>query len=345
MANKNIFIFYICMKIQSTQFFYLQNSYFNCNNQNKSICSDTLNCEYKPIFYKPMFGSAADLNLKYILKNHSSELPISMAKMMRGLCELDLNKLPTFQELHNYVYKNLQNAKSLEEVKKLYPEFKDVIDLKDYKTNHSKAIRDIKDRMPLEGFTLDFIQKLYAPSTMEDLVKFYGVKNRSSLTYLAESLGIKKLSKTYLQLYKLSNEVENERFAKQAQSYVRTPEARAKCNERAAAAHRTPEYRAKKRQEMKDFYKRNPQVAEKTAKISKMTWDNCPEVKAAFAEYRAHLDPSTKRILSKGLVGEKMSDFERRVFGGAMKEFWESHPQMRNIYQQRRIEVIKNLNK
>ncbi|MBO5434533.1 hypothetical protein J6A31_01760, partial [bacterium] len=161
----------------------------------------------------------------------------------------------------------------------------------------------------------------------------------------AESLGIKKLSGMYLNLYRLSDELENARFAKQAQSYVRTPEARKRCNERAVAAHRTPEYRAKKRQEMIDFYKRNPEVAEKTSKISKMTWDNCPEVKEAFGEYRKFLDQSTKRILTKGLLGEKMNSFERKVFGGTMKEFWESHPQMRKIYQERRIEVIEKLKK
>lgn len=331
------------MKIQAIQFYNWQNSTLQNNKVNaNNFCSDKPMVDYRPAYYKPVFGSAADLNLQYILKKHSKELPVSMQKMLEKLCELDSQKMPTFREVHDYVYKPLQDAKSLDEIRK-YPEFKDVIDLKDYKSNHSKTIKNIKDKMPLEGFTLDFIQKLYTPSTMEDLVKFYGVSNRNSLTYLAECLGIHKLSKTYLQLYKLSDEVENARFAKQAQSYVRTPEARAKCNERAAAAHRTPEYRAKKRQEMKDFYKRNPQVAAKTSKISKLTWDNCPEVKAAFADYRKHLDPSTKRVLTKGLGGEKLNDFERRVFGATLKEFWESHPNMKKIYQQRRIEVIKSL--
>ena len=333
------------MKIQSVQI--LNNNRFSPkqDNQIKNQQKFSQIVDYKPVFYMPTFGSAAKLNLKYILEKHRKKLPESVLKRVLKLSELEIDKLPTLKDLHNYIYTPLQEAKSLDEVRGIYPEFKDVIDLKDYKTKHSKAIESIKQNMPLEGFTLDFIKKLYAPTKMDELVKFYGVKNRSSLEYLAESLGIKKLSGMYLNLYRLSDEVENARFAKKAQSYVRTPEARKKCNERAIATHRTPEYRAKKRKEMIDFYKKNPEVAQKTAQISKMTWDSCPEVKEAFALYRKHLDPSTRRVLAKGLVGEKMNDFERKVFGGAMKEFWESHPQMRTIYQQRRIEVIEKLKK
>lgn len=333
------------MKIQSVQIFNRQKSEINKKCQNQAQSPVVSVQDYRPIYYMPVFGSAAKLNLKYILQKHSEELPESILQKVISFSELDVEKLPTLKDLHDHVYRPLQDATSLDEVKSIYPEFKNVIDLKDYKTNHSKAINDIKKNMPLDGFTLDFLKKLFTPCTMDELVKFYGVRNRSSLTYLAESLGIKKLSKTYLQLYKLSDEAENERFAKKAQSYVRTDKARAKCNERAAAAHRTPEYRAKKRREMIDYYKRNPQVAERTAKISKMTWDNCPEVKEAFALYRSNLDQSTRRIIAKGLNGEKMNDFERRVFGSSMKNFWKFHPQMRSVYQQRRIEVIEKLGK
>lgn len=332
------------MKISSVQICDNYGISFKENRQSAEKQTYAQISDYKPAYYIPVFGSAAKLNLKYILDTHQKELPESILVRVLKLVELETEKLPTLKDLHDYVYKHLQSAMSLDDIRK-YSEFANVTDLKDYRTRHSKAIASIKQNMPIENFTLDFIKKLYLPTKMDDLVKIYGVNNRSSLEYLAESLGIKKLSGMYLNLYRLSDEVENARFAKQAQSYVRTPEARKKCNERAVAAHRTPEYRAKKRQEMIDFYKRNPEVAEKTSKISKMTWDNCPEVKEAFGEYRKFLDQSTKRILTKGLLGEKMNSFERKVFGGTMKEFWESHPQMRKIYQERRIEVIEKLKK
>lgn len=291
----------------------------------------------------PSFGSAKRLNLKYILETHSKDLPARILNQVRELCENASDNLPTLKELHDQVYAPLIKAQSLDEVKLLYPEFMDVIDLKDYKTNHSRAIRDITKNMPIEGFTLDFIQKLYTPVKMDDLVAFYGVKNRSSLSYLADSLGIKKLSGQYLILYKLSDEQENVKFAKKAMSYVSSPEIIKKRDEMAAAAHRTPEYRAKKKQEMIDFYKRNPEAAEKVSIINRMTWDNCPEVKEAFAIFRENLPSYSKRILLKGLVGEKLNDTERRFFSISMKSFWENNPEMKAIYRERRIEVLKKL--
>ena len=300
--------------------------------------------DYRPVFYKPVFGSAARLNLNYILNTHSKELPERVLKKASEICELAPDKLPTLKDLHDHIYYPLVHANSLDEVKALYPEFRDVIDLKDYKTNHSRAIRDITKNMPVEGFTLDFLKKLYMPVKMDDLVSFYGVKNRSSLTYLAESLGIKKLSGQYLQLYKLSDEAENSKFAKKAMSYVSSPEIIKKRDERAAAAHRTPEYRAKKRQEMIDFYKRNPKAAEKVSLISRLTWDNCPEVKEAFAKFRENLSGLSKKVLIKGLAGEKLSESERRIFSTSMKNFWGNNPEMKALYRERRIEVVKKMN-
>ena len=82
---------------------------------------------------------------------------------------------------------------------------------------------------------------------------------------------------------------------------------------------------------------------EKTRKIVKATWDRCPEIKAAMAEYNQTRDLYTKHIMAKKSAGKKLSEEERRVACGYYKEFWESNPEFKEIYQQRRIEVIEEM--
>lgn len=291
------------------------------------------------------FHSASDITLEYALKKHSKFLPKTILKRAHELLQRGFGKMPLWKA-HNEVYKGLFGAKTLEEVKIEYSDFADVKDVQTLANNRSKAIKAILKIKPLKEFTLFYLKKLYSPISQDRLVEELGFTNRNLLAWLNKRLNIKKLSGSYIQLIKMSNEKENSRISELSRRAIYADADVQKYRlERAAEAHRTPEYRAKKRQEMKDYYARNPETARKTSLISKMTWDNCPEIKKALSDYTKSLDSYTRKILSNKLAGATLTPEEKRIAYGYYKKFWEQNPKLRKIYSERRLEVIEKLKK
>ena len=289
------------------------------------------------------FCAASDITIEYALKKHSKYLPSSMIKKIKELIHLGQGKR-LLCDVHDEVYKALFEAKTLKEAKEKYSEFADIKDVTTLADNRSKAIKAILKIMPLKDFTLQYIKKLFQPISQEGLVKEYKFTNRNLLIWLNEKLNIKKLSGSYIKLLKMSNEEENSRISELSRRAIYADEKAQKYRlEKAAEAHRTPEYRAKKRREMKEYYMKNPQAAERTAKISRLTWDRCPEIKAAFSSYTKKLSPYIKKILSKKQTGAHLSEEEKRIASAYYKNFWNENPEFKKLYQQRRIEVIEEL--
>lgn len=292
-------------------------------------------------YYTPNFTAASDINLKYVLAKRAQYLPESMLSEIKQICASNPKELPSLQDVHKKVYKPLFDAKNLEEVKGKFPEFKDIIDIVTLKDNRSKAVKAIKEKMPLEKFTLQYLKQLYQPKKMEDLVKMYDLPNRSILGWLNQKLNIKKLCSSYIQILKMSNEKENQRIAELSrQAIFANPKAQQKRLAKAAETHRTLEYRAKKRQEMIDFYKRKPEVAEKTSFISKETWKRCPEIRKALAEFKNGKSAYIQAILTR-VEYKNATSVERRIIRGFYKEFWDTHAEMKEQYRKARLDVIK----
>ena len=290
------------------------------------------------------FGAASDISLEYVLKKHSKLLPKRMIEKIKEAIALGQKQKPLY-ELHNEVYKDLFEAESIETLKSEYPEFSDIKDIVSLEKNRSKAIKAVQKIMPLKDFTLDYIKRLYRPTPQDSLVQEYGFSNRSLIQWLNKKLNIKKLNGNYLQLLKMSNEEENSRIAELARHAIfSNTEAQEYRLKKAAEAHKTPEYRTKKKQEMKDYYIRHPETARKTGLISKLTWDRCPEIKEAFGRYTRKLSPYVKKVLSKKQTGAPLTEQEKRTTSGYYKGFWEENEHLRPIYQKRRLEVIEELN-
>lgn len=289
------------------------------------------------------FGAASDITIEYAIKKHSKFLPQSMIKRIRELINAGHKDKP-LNEVHEEVYKELFEAKTLDEAAEKFPEFAGVRDVKELSQNRSKAIRFLMKIMPLEKFTLDYIKKLYRPTPQDKLVSEYGLTNRSLLAWLNSKLNIKKLSGSYIQLLKMSDKKENERIAELSrQAIYADAEAQKYRLQKAAEAHRTSEYRNKKSREMKDYYLRHPETAQKTGLISKMTWDRCPEIKEALSKYTKSLDSYTKTVLSKKISGEMLEENEKRIASRYYSDFWKQHHGFKKIYRERRLEVIEEL--
>lgn len=301
---------------------------------------------YNPAYYAPAFKSASDITLKYVLEKQSAYIPARILDKIKELVSSGKDKLFTLPEVHSEVYKKLFEAKTLDEVKTYYPEFREVIDMSEMKNNRSKAVKAVQSIMPLEDFTLQYLKELYLPTSQDNLVKKYGFTNRNLLLWLNSKLNIKKLSGEYIMLLKLSDEKENRRYAQMTSNYLKNnDEVRKNFFEKASDAHKTAEYREKKRNEMVRFYQNNPEKREKVRLISSMTWERCSEIKKEFQAYTKAQSGYVKVILKKKCAGMTLTDVEKRIVGKYYKDFWKSHPEFAELYRKTRMEVIEEINR
>lgn len=319
------------MNIQPVNFYTI-----NCNS-NKSINSGNS---------APNFKSASDLTLRYMLKKHSALLPESVLKATKELVYNPVLNMPTLEELHHKVYAGLMSAKTLEEVKALYPELAEVKNSLILKNNRSVAVKVIEKNMPLEDFTLAYLKDLYSLKTENEIVAKYGFSNRSLLSWLNHKLNIVKPKTNYHTLVAMSNDGKNKRIGDLTrQALLRDPETQQKRLAKAAETHRTQEYREKKRQEMIEFYRRQPAAAYRVSQISQMTWDKCPQIKAALAEYTYEQEGILKKALKDRSDNKPLMQQQKRMIAGYYKRFWEKYPEFKKQYRQARLDAIEELKK
>jgi len=304
---------------------------YNCNN---------------PKLGTPSFKSASDFTLQYVLNKHSALLPKSMKEAVTQLVYNPVFKMPTLEKLHHKVYEKLMSAKTLDEVKALYPEFSDVKDSSILKQSRSFAAKLIEKNMPIGEFSLAYLKDLYSLTPAKAIVKKYGFTNRSLLQWLNKKLNIEKPKSNYYNIVSMSNEEKNNRASEMTRQFLKNnPDLHKKMLAKSAETHKTAAYREKKRQENIDFYKREPAARIRISKISQMTWDKCPQIKAALAEYTYEQQSILKKALKDRNERKILSQPQKRLIAGYYKHFWEAHPEFKEQYRQARLDVIEELKK
>lgn len=290
----------------------------------------------------PIFGSAADLSIKYAIEKRGNLLPKRVKQEISRILQENNEKLPKLYELHDDIYKPLQKAASLEEVKSLYPEFNDVIELTTLDGNRSKALKAVKKLMPLENFSLDLLKKLYIPKTMEQIVSDYGFTNRSLLSWLIDKLHMKKLDGNYVHLLSMSTEEGNARVAELTRQALKreTPETKAYRAKRAAEGVRTDAYKKYKKEAMKKYYVEHPELREKVRNQSYIAWNLAPELRKEFSEYTLSAPSYTRFVLTKKRTGKSLTDEEKRIYKSFYKGFWQD-PRRREMLSKAKVKAAE----
>ena len=302
------------------------------------------NKNYNPAFYMPNFCAVKDLTPQYILKKRSHLLPERVLKSLKEVCENPPKVMPSMKDIHFAVYKKLFESKSLEEAKKLFPEFEGIKDAKELENNPSCAISAIKKKMPLEDFSLSILKDLFSFHYEDELVKKYGFTNRSQLIWMLKKLNIPKLQGNYNMIIKLTDESTNARFAQLAEKTLRSdPNIEQKRIENILKTVKSDEYREKKRLLSEELLKNNPHLREDTRLVSKITWERCPEIKEALSQYTKEQSNILKKSLMNKIQGKKLSDAEQNIINSYYTKFWNSHPDLKEKYSQTRHEVIQEL--
>ena len=146
-----------------------------------------------------VFGANGQpLKLKYIIENRSYALPERvLIEAKKILTQKNKGKLPSLLEIHHKIYAPLLECKTLEEIKKLYPEFENVKEkIKFVKNNHYKKI--FEERFEGEDFALKMLKEYWGKlKSIKEICEASGLKNRASLEWPLKEINFPKFHNQY----------------------------------------------------------------------------------------------------------------------------------------------------
>ena len=133
--------------------------------------------------HRQSFGARGQaLNLKLLVEKHSSLIPPRVLEEAKKLLAKDPNSKISLKQIHLDIYAPLMQCKTLEEAKKLFPEFEVLKDAVIYRRK-SKYRKDFETRTN-ENFSLKMLQDFwYKLETKETIAEKLGMKSRSSLEW------------------------------------------------------------------------------------------------------------------------------------------------------------------
>ena len=147
------------------------------------------------IFRKNYIGNVNRLN--YIgEENFPNEYILNRTKEA-----LANNETTTIYEIHQDYYGELLNCKTLEEAKEKHPEFKDVVDAKDFPQQEYGVLAAVQygeiDGVDIENLTLTLLKMHFVELKNTGAYKHCWWHQDRAMTTLFEQLNIKPLSKAY----------------------------------------------------------------------------------------------------------------------------------------------------
>ncbi len=166
------------------------------------------------------FGTAKDINLKYIYKNRLHLLPDRIKNMITHIVEDNIDCCDSLRDLHLSVYKKLLDCKTLDEARNVFPEFREVLNLANLVQRDSANLRKIKEKIPVSDFSLFMLKERWGKlKTHNEIAQDLGLKDRSALSWFADKAQIPDLGKNYQMLLKASDEELNAQIASKTKAY------------------------------------------------------------------------------------------------------------------------------
>lgn len=272
------------------------------------------------------------LSLQYIVDKRAELLPKRILQEAKKYLKLPLDKQPTLLEIHRKEFAPLLTCETLTQAKKLYPEFEEVLDKVKFKRKsiYAKVFQERTD----EKFALKMLQEYWGKlKTKEEIAEDLGMPCRTSLDWALEQINFVGFPKNYNKILKASDPIENKIIADKTTAWnALHPDLMYKHNKEAAQGCKTEKYRKEQSIRIKEYDKAHPERIEKITLAIKEGWDNCPEVKAAMAEFASKEALYTRSALMKKFTKQKLSPQETRTIKGFFKRFWDSHPELKKIY-------------
>lgn len=285
----------------------------------------------------PSFGKGGKpITLQYVIENRSYLLPERIRAIVTELMKQSNVTLPSLLEVHKITYAPLMACKTLEDAKKMFPEFATVKDKVEFTRDSVYSERYLERTQ--ENFGLDMLKKFWAElKTKDSMANELGMKGRNSLQWALDKIGFVSYSSNYKTLLKASDEAGNREIAAKTKAWnSEHPNAVKAHNKIAAQGCKTPEYRAAQSQRIRKYDAQNPARRAKISEYTKRVWELCPDVKEAMAEFAKNESAYLRGLITKKCRGEILSAEESKFVQAFYKRFWRANPECKYSYARAR---------
>jgi len=290
---------------------------------NLSIYNSYTSYNYQPAFC----AKGKPLDLKYIVEKRGYILPERVREYAQKLIAAGKDTGVSLLEIHKKLYAPLLECHSLDEAKKLYPEFKDIlpaVPILHKSVNSSGRIS--------ENFGLRVLQEYWGKlKSKDEIASDFGLNNRAALDFSLKKINFSGYKHNYKTMLKASDAAGNREIMEKTQAWNKAnPEIRRQLNIHAAQGCKTEEYRTAQAQRMHEYDRLHPERKKKISDYSYRMWQNCPEVKAAMSEFGRTQGGCWAHLMTKHARKEKLTESEQRMIAIFFKRFWVTHPELKS---------------
>ncbi len=282
--------------------------------------------------------------LKYAVQKHSKIIPERVLAEAKKVLSMGNGGTQSLYDIHKRIYAPLLDCKTLDEAKVLFPEFKDMKDEVRYvrETRYSREFFERTDK----NFALKMLQEVWANlKTQEEISKSLGMSCNSSLVWPLKQIGFVGYSGNYKTLLKSSDAEGNRIIAAKTTAWnAMHPDLMYKKNKHAAQFCKTPEYKEKQSERMKALYIDYPELAQDKSDFNKEMWSRAPEVRKAMSEFIKNEPSSIRRLFSKKILGEQLSEEESKIIRSVYNRFWNTYPEYKKMLSKACKEAVNSRN-
>lgn len=241
-------------------------------------------------------ANGTPLSLRYLVENRSNSIPKRVLDEAKRLLEIEsIENLPSLLQIHKDLYAPLLKCKTLDDVKKIFPEFENVKeDISFIKNNHYKRL--FEERTAGESFAVKMLQEYWANlKTLKEIAASYGMRNRASLDWPLKQISFPKFENQYKNILLASDNEGTKILAK-----------------------RVTDYDAK-----------NSSRREKIREANYAKWMASPEIRAAMSEFASKEGACYRKVLDKISSNRPLNPAEKRINKGFFKRFWQAYPHLK----------------
>ena len=279
-------------------------------------------------------GHGKPISLKYIVEKRSELLPNMILEKAKEALKNSKNNAPTLMEIHLERYTPLKNCKTIEEVKKFYPEFANIKETVEFKREsvYTKSFKEKTD----ENFVLNTLKAYWSDlKTMDEIAQDYGLVSRSSIKRALERANFVTYPINYKTLLKSSDFEGNKIIAAKTTAWnTLHPDLMHAKNKHAAQGCKKESYRKAKSESMKQFFVEHPERREQLSEVLKEVWRKCPEIKEAMRESLKREGPYIQNLIAKKIRKEELTNKEIKVINNFYKQFWATHSELKTLYSE-----------
>lgn len=282
---------------------------------------------------QPTFdGGGKPITLQYIVENRAHILPKRVLNATLSLLKTKEAQLPSLMELHRRIYAPLLSCKTLDEAKKIFPEFCEMKGSVEFQRD-TRYSREFKERTD-ENFALKMLQDFWAKlKTKDEIAQEMGMRSRSTLDWPLQQIGFVSYHPNYKVILRASDEEGNQVIAAKTTAWnAAHPDLMRAKNKHAAQGCKTEEFKVAQSERIKEYDKLHPERREKISMNVKRAWEACPEIRSAMAEFALTCPGFMRRVVVKRFKGMELSQSEIRTDKTFFKMFWNAYPELKEVY-------------